>query len=69
MGENTEAKKSLLHILMIYSVYYNKTFGYCQGIYIVRIINVIAQLFVLSIPVTQFFGSIVQTGSNSNTCD
>ena len=32
MGENTEAKKSLLHILMIYSVRYNKTVGYCQGI-------------------------------------
>ena len=31
MGEETEAKRSLLHILMIYCTHYNKTVGYCQG--------------------------------------
>ena len=31
MGENTEAKRSLLHILTLYCVHYNKTIGYCQG--------------------------------------
>ena len=31
MGEETEAKRSLLHILMIYCTHYKKTVGYCQG--------------------------------------
>ena len=31
MGEETEAKRSLLHILMIYCTHYNKVVGYCQG--------------------------------------
>ena len=33
MDEATEAKRSLLHILMLYSTQYNKIVGYCQGMY------------------------------------
>ena len=32
MSENTETKRSLLHILTLYCIHYNTTVGYCQGI-------------------------------------
>ena len=33
MDETAATRRSLLHILTLYSTQYNKTVGYCQGIY------------------------------------